>query len=396
MKLSKLGRLTLASIASLGMGFVTACGPSNTIDFLYVTASKNNPGQISVYKVDSQAGRLYQITDSPYGSGGRNPVAEVASTSGKNLYVVNHDDNTMVEFAIGTDGKLYPQQTCNMPGSFPTQMAINSDDTYLYIVETYQPNYSINVPGPGALVVFPLNNVGQVPSVGGNCQTIADGTNGFYPLGNNPVSVNVTANQGFVYAVNENDATISAMSVNSDGSLNSLGTFKAGTKPNAVKSTPNGNFLYVTDGGSNQLYGFQIQANGSLVPMPSPFPTDNLPDAVAVDPRGRYLYVANYNANNVSAFTIDQTTGEASPIGETPVYGVGSGPTCLLVEPNEGRYLYTSNFLSSTVSGLFLNPDSGVLSAVQLSPFGSASQPTCTAVVTHNLHATTTTSGTAQ
>jgi 6-phosphogluconolactonase len=399
MKLSKLGRLTLASIASLGMGLVTACGPSNTIDYLYVTASKQNPGQISVYKIDSQAGRLYQITDSPYGSGGRNPVAEVASNSGKNLYVVNHDDNTMVEFAIGTDGKLYPQQTCNMPGSFPTQMAINKDDTYLYIVETYQPNYSINVPGPGALVIFPLNDVGQVPSVGGNCQTISNGTNGFYPLGANPVSVNITANQSFVYAVNEGNASVSGsepsvtgFSVNTDGTLNSIGTYQAGTKPNAITSTPNGSFLYVTDGGSNQLYGFQIQANGALVAMPSAFPTDNLPDAVAVDPTGRYAYVANYNANNVSAYTIDQTTGEASPVSGTPVYGVGSGPTCLLVEPNQGRYLYTSNFLSSTVSGLTLNTDNGTLTATQLSPFSSASQPTCTAVITHNFHGTSSTS----
>ena len=120
MKLSKFGRIALASVVSLGLGFgATACGPSNTIDFLYVTASKQNPGQISVYKVDSEAGILYQITDSPYGSGGRNPVADVASPNGKNLYVINHDDNTIVEFAIGTDGKLYPQQTCNLPGSYP-------------------------------------------------------------------------------------------------------------------------------------------------------------------------------------------------------------------------------------------------------------------------------------
>ena len=120
MKLSKSGRIALASVVSLGLGFgATACGPSNTIDYLYVTASKQNPGQISVYKVDSEAGILYQITDSPYGSGGRNPVADMASPNGKNLYVINHDDNTIVEFAIGTDGKLYPQQTCNLPGSYP-------------------------------------------------------------------------------------------------------------------------------------------------------------------------------------------------------------------------------------------------------------------------------------
>ena len=171
MKLSKSGRIALASVVSLGLGFgATACGPSNTIDYLYVTASKQNPGQISVYKVDSEAGILYQITDSPYGSGGRNPVADVTSPNGKNLYVINHDDNTIVEFAIGTDGKLYPQQTCNLPGSYPVQLAVNPGGTYLYIVETYQPNFSTSIPGPGGLVIFPINANGPLggPFLNGN------------------------------------------------------------------------------------------------------------------------------------------------------------------------------------------------------------------------------------
>jgi 6-phosphogluconolactonase len=386
---SKLGRIALASVASLALGFgATACGPSNTIDFLYVTASKQNPGQISVYKIDSEAGALYQITDSPYGSGGRNPVADVTSASGKNLYVVNHDDNTMVEFAIGTDGKLYPQQTCNMPGSFPLQMAINKAGTFLYVVETYQPNFSSNIPGPGALVIFPINSVGQVPVTGGACQTVANGANGFFPLGNNPVSVAVVNGGNFVYAVNESDATVSAFQVGANGVLSSLGLYSlpSNSNPNAITSDPAGKFLYVTGGASNQLYGFQVQANGGLVAMPAPVATDNLPDAVAVDPRGIYLYVANYNANNIKAYTIDQSSGKPTPVSGTSTYAVGTGPICLLVEPSEGRYIYTANFLGNTVSGLYLDPATGGLSAVQNTPFAAAQQPTCNAAITHGHH----------
>src|SRR5277367_5532937 len=220
MKLSKSGRIALASVVSLGLGFgATACGPSNTIDYLYVTASKQNPGQINVYKVDSEAGILYQITDSPYGSGGRNPVADVASPNGKNLYVINHDDNTVVEFAIGTDGKLYPQQTCNMPGSYPTQLTVNKAGTFLFIVETYQPNYSTNIPGPGALVVFPINSTGGLGATASPCTPVANGTSAFFPVGKNPAAVNVLANGNYVYAVNESDATISAFQVASSGVL---------------------------------------------------------------------------------------------------------------------------------------------------------------------------------
>jgi 6-phosphogluconolactonase (cycloisomerase 2 family) len=390
MKLSKFGRIALVSVISLGLGFgVTACGPSNTIDFLYVTASKQNPGQISVYKVDSEAGVLFQITDSPYGSGGRNPVADVASANGKNLYVINHDDNTMVEFAIGTDGKLYPQQTCNLPGSYPIQLAINAAGTYLYVVETYQPNFSTSIPGPGALVVLPLNANGQVPTSGGSCETVPNGKSTFFPLGNNPVAVNVLPGGSFVYAVNETDHNIAAFQVGSDGVLSSIGLFPVGMTPNAIASDPTGKFLYVTDGASNQMYGFQVQSGGSLVMMPTPFKTDNLPNAVAVDPRGIYVYVANYNGNDVNAYTIDQSTGNATPVPGSTTYAVGTGPLCILIEPSEGRYIYTANFLGNTVSGLTLNPATGGLSAVQNTPFVAGQQPTCSAAITHGKHTIT-------
>jgi 6-phosphogluconolactonase len=387
MKFSKFGRIALASVVSLGLGFgATACGPSNTIDFLYVTSSKANPGQINVYKVDSEAGALIPILDSPYPSGGRNPVADVASANGKNLYVVNHDDNTVVEFAIGTDGKLYPQQTCNMPGSYPTQLAINKAGTYLYIVETYQPNYSTNIPGPGALVIFPINSTGGLgPS--NNCTPVANGANAFFPVGNNPVAVNVLASGSYVYAVNETDATISAFQVGSSGALSLIGTYPVGVAPNAAASDPTSKFLYVTDGAANQLIGFLIQLNGTLIAMQTPFKTDNLPDAVEVDPRGIYAYVANYNANDVSAYAIDRATGNATQIAGSTTYAVDAGPLCILIEPSEGRYIYTANFLGNTVSGLFLNPANGMLSAVQNTPFKAAGQPTCSAAITHGNHA---------
>ena len=218
----------------------------------------------------------------------------------------------LCEFAIGTDGKLYPQQTCNMPGSYPMQLAVNKAGTYLYVVETYQPNYSTNIPGPGALVVFPINANGQLGATGSLCQPVPNGISAFFPWGITRSPSTSWLSGNFVYAVNETDATISAFQVGSSGGLTSIGTFFAGIAPNAIASDPTGKFLYVTDGAANQMYGFLVQSNGSLVLMPTPFKTDNLPDAVAVDPRGIYVYVANYNANDVNAFAIDRS--QATPL----------------------------------------------------------------------------------
>jgi 6-phosphogluconolactonase (cycloisomerase 2 family) len=393
MKLRKLCQMALAAAASLGLGlWLSACSPSNTIGFLYVTASRQNPGQINVYSIDGESGVLRQLVDSPYSSGGRNPVADATSPNGKNLYVINHDDNTIVMFAIGTDGKLYPLQTCNMPGTFPIQLMANAAGTYLYVVETFQPNFNVSVPGPGALVAFPINANGELGATSSLCVPVANGTNSFFPAGNGPAAVNVLANNNFVYVANQGDPSIYAYQVGSNGALTQIGTYSANlVAPNAITSDPANKFLYVTDSSSNQIIGFAIQSNGTLTPMQpqQTFSAGNLPDAIKVDPRGKYLLVANYNANNVTPFLIDPSTGNLSPNSSTPAYAVGTGPTCLLIDPALGQFVYTTNFLNNNVSGLFMSPTTGALSAAQGSPVVAAGQPTCPAAITHGHHVIT-------
>src|ERR1019366_3555763 len=141
MKFNKSGQLLLVSAVSLLLAtFVTAC-ETLTVDFVFVTSSKaagpNNYGEVDVFEVNSESGFMRQIPTSPFPSGGRNPVAEAVSSDNTNLYVVNHDDNTIVQFIIGNDGKLYPQNTVNAPGVFPIAIAVQG--TNLYVADTYQP-----------------------------------------------------------------------------------------------------------------------------------------------------------------------------------------------------------------------------------------------------------------
>jgi 6-phosphogluconolactonase len=392
MKFSKSGHALLAAAVSLGIGLgITSCGESNTIDYLFVTASKNNPGQISVYRVDQQSGALTQIQDSPYSSGGRNPVAEVTSPNGADLYVANHDDNTIVEFAIGTDGKLYPQHTYNTPGTEPISLAINAAGTYLYAVDFYQAGYTDLQPGPGAVVVYPINADGSL----GTNVTYTNGTTTlpYFPVENNPNSVNVTANGSFVYVVNANTTlqagTVSAFSVGSGGVLSAISgsPFIAGVAPTASASDPTSRFYYVTDSATNQLIAYTIAASGALVPLENgPFATAVFPDAITIDPSGTYIYVANYNSNSVSAYQITPSTGAPSGLAGAATYSTDTGPTCVLVDPAFGKFVYTSNFLGSSVSGFELNVNTGVLTGAENSPFPTAGQPTCTSAVTHGNH----------
>src|ERR1700754_430372 len=103
MKGKNIGRVALA----LGMSVATICGTTScsrdyTVAYVYTTSAQN--ASVSAFAVDYQAGVLTQIAGSPFTAGvGRNPVAVVAAPSGKNVYVLSHDDSTVTEFAVGTD-----------------------------------------------------------------------------------------------------------------------------------------------------------------------------------------------------------------------------------------------------------------------------------------------------
>src|ERR1035438_7780304 len=125
---------------------------------------------------------MRQIPTSPFPSGGRNPVAEAVSADNTNLYVVNHDDNTIVQFIIGNDGKLYPQNTVNTPGIFPMAVAVNGSS--LYVLDTYQPLPSCSSVSPcsGSIAVFPITASSTTPPSDALGSPIANGSLNYWPL----------------------------------------------------------------------------------------------------------------------------------------------------------------------------------------------------------------------
>ena len=88
MKFRKFGRIGLALAVSLGTGLgVTSCSTNHTVGYFYVTGSQYN--QISAFKIDNNVGNLTNIPNSPFASGGVNPIKAVVANAGKFLYVLN-------------------------------------------------------------------------------------------------------------------------------------------------------------------------------------------------------------------------------------------------------------------------------------------------------------------
>ena len=217
MKFNKSSQLALVSAASfLAATLVTACSQITqtlTVDFVYVASSKaagpNNYGEINVFEINSESGRMRQIPSSPFPSAGRDPVAEAVSADYGSLFVVNQDDNNIAQFVIGTDGKLYPYNTVNTPGIFPLAIAANKSN--LFVVDTYEPLpiCSTADPCPGSIAVYPLST-GSIanPVAMGTPVTNSAVSASYWPLTLSgakfshiivPTAVNVLASGSYVY-----------------------------------------------------------------------------------------------------------------------------------------------------------------------------------------------------
>ena len=387
MKFNKSSQLLLVGAGSLlAASLITACSQLTqtlTVDFVYVASAKaagaDNYGEINVFEVNSESGRMRQIPTSPFPSQGRNPVAEAVSVDYGSLFVVNRDDNTIVQFGIGTDGKLYPYNTVNTPGIFPLAIAVNKSN--LFIVDLYQPLplCSDAEPCSGSIGVFPVAaGTSSSPVAIGTPVTNPAVSAQYWPLaltGANasdvivPTAVNVLASGAYVYvtaydsSVTPNVGYVFGFSVGSTGALTALpgSPFAAGVKPSAIASNATSANVYVTDLSSNNVRGYVVGSTGALTALSgSPFPAGNQPSAIVVDTAYAFAYVANSQDSNVTAYSIS-SSGALSSVG---TYATGLQPVAIGIDPSTEHFLYTLNFLDNTVSGFDLSTTAGTLLAV--------------------------------
>jgi len=429
MMLRPMGRAVTASILSLAMALgVTACSNDYTVSYLYMTTSKTLPhGLINGYQIDYQSGSLLPLADSPIDTGGRDTVGLVVAPNDLFLYTVNNFDSDVVEFAIGTDGKLYPQNTYNISGSLPTAAAIDAAGKFLYVTFTYQNNangtelYTPANPGPGGITVFTINADNTLCSSTTDKSCLPNTPNcpraSCAPFtvnaGRNPMGIATSTVGNFVYVTEQDAAStnnllgfaenpttgaltpLPGVTIN-PGNVASTG-FATGSSPSGILEDATGTHLYISDSVSQEIWSYSIGANGVPTPIDNTggqqvlAPTEAGPMGMAFDLSGRYLYVVAYTANTIDTFAIG-SNGFTLGSGGEPVrlasVQAGTGPTCVTISgapsnanPSHAEYLYASNALSNNVTGEQVNQQDGSLYQVPGEPFGGSALPTCAVTV---------------
>ena len=326
-------------------------------------------------------------------------------------FVSNSGSGTVSAFMVSASGGLTPVSGSPFAaGAGAEFMAFDSVHNFLFVS-----NQSEN-----SLSVFSVNtSTGMLTSVPGSPFT----------TGSRPTGVAVALMAGLVFVGNQNDSSVSVFSMNtSSGALTPVAgsPFMGISNPFGLAVNPAGTLLFVTNfrddntGGANAVSAFQINANGNLTAIGSPFATSNPagissplglatdgkqlfvgnhmaesvvalqiggigalssastlpapgpgcsgschnnPLRVAIDPMDKFLFATNVAAGTVSTFSINNTSLSAMSTATT-----GQHPFGVATDPS-GSFLFVVNKVDNTISGFSLNSSSGMLSPLQGSPF---------------------------
>jgi 6-phosphogluconolactonase (cycloisomerase 2 family) len=414
MKLSRIGRVSMALVVSVAMGLgMTACG-GGTIGFMWVLGTQYN--QIAGFKIDDFTGNLTTIPHSPFTSGGANPVSIVVKPGGRFVFVVNKGGGngattnlpcgtagSISEFSVGGQGVLTFQQCFTSQGTTPVWAAVDSTGNFLYVLDQQAPSLDGAPPPPnGDVTVFSIDpNTGRLTLVLN--QQIKDPATGlqltYFPVGQTPTMMAVAG--GCLFTLNSADQSVSPYAAGTGGQLTLTTTQKFNS--GAVRPTSiiaGGSNIYITDAGAlntntpGQLLPFTVGATtcslntitGGAVGNISPAANPVYSLVGGTGSSKNFVYVANQSAtdttnpnSSISAFNI-QSNGTLQVLndpGNNP-YAVGAGPVCMVEDPSN-QYVYTSNG-DGTVTGKQIST-TGTLSDLRRgSKFTATGQTTCLAV----------------
>jgi 6-phosphogluconolactonase (cycloisomerase 2 family) len=387
----------------LGM---SACG-GYTVGFMWIAGTQYN--QIAGFKIDDYTGNLTAMVNSPYPSGGTNPVSIAVRVGGNYVFVVNkgtynskgisNGDGNVAVFAVGEDGVLTFQNTYTTAGNSPVWASSDGTGTYLYVLDSQAPDYATT--GNGDITVFGIDgSTGRLQLVPNQLIKNSAGQQlNYFEVGKAPTMFRVGGS--CLYTLDTGDQTVYPYGLGSSGQLTiEVNSTIPLNTVNATSLNVYGNSVYITDAGMT-LPGtttvgailpyspgagcsLSVQADGAVANLP----LTSDPVYSLTDTKGRFLYVVNHSSTNsnyanstISAFVIE-STGQLQPISDpNNPYPVGDGPVCMVEDPSN-QYLYTSNSNDGSVTGKYINQNTGQLSDLTRgSSFSAfAAQAACLAV----------------
>jgi 6-phosphogluconolactonase len=298
-------------------------------------------------------------------------------------------DANIVQFAIGGNGILSPQQTFYTQGHNPFRIIGDSAGTHLFVLDHDAPDsagcalvFGSSVTRCGDVTVFQVDpSTGRLSYVLNSQVTAASGSPlTYFPVPADPIDFTFSSNT--VLTLSGTPATGDAVFPYAyNGASGQLSVNQNSSQPlgmhNATAIVVASSVVYVLDNGVNtngtngQIFAYSAGSNGALQAETSGYYPD---DSTLSNPNyviavsNKWLYVLNEgdnsNPNNaqsgIAAFTITQPYQLAPIANGGNTAGTGPLPQCILEDPSN-QFIYTANFGDSTVTGLSIDQNQGNL-----------------------------------
>jgi 6-phosphogluconolactonase len=289
-----------------------------------VAAVRSKPFAAHTYSIDRATGALRHV-----GSG---PLAEsfpyiTFDRRGRYLLSASYGGNLVSVNPVGADGRAgEPQQVV------PT--ARNA-----HAIITDRTNRFAFVPHLGTDQVFQFLFDEKTGRLTANTPPVLQ-----LKAGSGPRHLITSADNRFVYLLNELTATVSTLALDANGLLKEIDSASALPKDSKLGPglprpqqgrdvsndiwasdlhlTPNGRFLYAAERTSSTINGFTVNANGT-VSYSGSTPTEKQPRGFRIDPTGRFMVVSGEKSEMLATYAIDPSSGSLRPIGRFPT-GKGS------------------------------------------------------------------------
>jgi 6-phosphogluconolactonase len=277
-----------------------AVSPSRRLLF---AVNEAEPGEVSSFTVRPGTGELTLINRAA--SGGDGPAHLSVDRTGRWLLVANYGGGTAAVVPIGIAGMLGAATDVEASGGKAHHVTVSPDNRFVFVT-CLEPNYIAQyrfdaatgtlTPNVPATLVIPGANPGP--------RHLA-----FHPGGE------------LAFVVNEHASTVSSLRYDrASGLLSVLETTSA---------------------------------------LPSPVP-GNTGAGIAVHPNGRFVYSSNRGHNSIATFSVDQSAGRLTLIGNASTGGITPRHFSL---NDEGTMLFVANQRSGNVVAMRVNPG-GTLTSI--------------------------------